>query len=89
MDQALKAWKRHVANARDLNGVAFANKPRTSTTDKWRYWRVELADQTKVTIVIGNKGAGKALLAANHEKLSDKKAADRWKAFWKSFLNNV
>jgi hypothetical protein len=37
MDQALKAWKKCVGHARDLNGVAFANKPRTSKTDKWRY----------------------------------------------------
>ncbi len=89
VDQALKAWKKYVGNVRNFNGVAFANKPRTSKTDKWRYWRVDLADQTKVTIVIGDKGAGKAHLAANHEKLPDKKAVDRWKAFWKNFLNMV
>ncbi len=89
MDQALKAWKKYVGNARDFNGIAFANEPRTSKTDKWRYWRVDLADQTKVTIVIGDKGAGKAYLAANHEKLPDKKAVDQWKAYWKDFLNNI
>ncbi|MGH7496379.1 MAG: hypothetical protein ACREOO_28850 [bacterium] len=87
MDQALKAWKKQVGNARDFNGMAFANKPRISKTDNWRYWRVDLAVQTKVTIVIGDKGPGKALLAVNHEKLLDKKAVDRWKAYWKDFLS--
>jgi hypothetical protein len=89
MDQALKAWKKCVSDARDFNGVAFANRSRTSKTDRWRYWRVDLADQTKVTIVIGDKGAGKAHLAVNHEKLPNKKAVDLWKAYWKISLNYV
>jgi hypothetical protein len=47
---------------------------------------VVLADQTKVTLVIGDKDAGKAQIAVNHEKLPDKKAEDQWKAFWRDFL---
>jgi hypothetical protein len=89
LDDALESWKKLVGEARDFNGVAFSGEPTTSQTDNWRYWHVPLADGSKVAAVIGNKGSGKALLAVNHEKLSDKDAVDRWKSFWKEFLQDL
>ena len=89
LDEALESWEKLVGEARDFNSVAFADEPSSSHTDKWRYWRVSLADGSKVTVVIGDKGADKALLAINHEKLSDKEAVDRWKSFWKDFLQGL
>jgi len=88
-DQALKAWQQLVGRRRAFGGVAFANAPSAKRTEKWRYWRVALADGSKVTIVIADKGAGKALLGVNHDKLSNAKAVRRWKAFWKDFLQEL
>ncbi|WP_349827209.1 hypothetical protein [Brevibacterium litoralis] len=42
-----------------LFGVPFAGEARTSSTEKWRYWRVDLADGSKVSVTIGAKAPGK------------------------------
>lgn len=85
-DDALAAWRRLVGKARDFDGVAFAGAPSTRKTEKWRYWRIGLADGSKVTIAIGDKAGGKALLGVNHDKLADAEAAARWKAYWRRRL---
>ncbi|MGH6891618.1 MAG: DUF4287 domain-containing protein [Dongiaceae bacterium] len=87
IDDALKVWQRHVGKRTDFNGVPFANEPKVSKTEKWRYWRVNLEDGSKLTVTIGSKPDGKTLLAINHDKLPDKRAGSRWKAYWKGFLN--
>ncbi len=89
MDDALKKWQKYVKSKKDLCGVKFSTKPNASKTDKWRYWRVDLADGTKITVIFGNKGSGKAHLAVNHEKLPNAKAVAHWKSYWKEFLKGL
>jgi hypothetical protein len=57
-------------------------------TRRWRYWRADLADGSRLAIVIGGKSGAtpKAGVAVNHEGIATKDAAERWKAFWKAFL---
>ncbi|MCJ8159278.1 DUF4287 domain-containing protein [Sphingomonas sp. LaA6.9] len=88
-DAAITAWRAAVAGMDAFDGVPFAGPPRESSTEKWRYWRVDLADGTKVTAMGSDKTPGKAGLAINHDKLADAEAVARWKAFWGPFVKGV
>ena len=89
IDGTLKVWQNHVKDLRDFGGVTFSNKPGISKTDKWRYWRVNLTDGSKITLVISQKTSDKIHLAINHEKLSDQKTVKHWKAYWKDFISGL
>ncbi|RJF86028.1 hypothetical protein [Sphingomonas cavernae] len=88
-DAAIAAWRAAVAGMDTFDGVPFAGPPRESSTEKWRYWRVDLADGTKVTAMGSDKAPGKAGLAVNHDKLADADAVARWKGYWGPFLKGV
>ncbi len=89
IDEALATWRGHVGNRREFAEAAIIGEPRISETGNWRYWRAELDDGSKLSIVIGAKPGGKAGLAVNHDKLADKMAADRWKAYWRTLLKEL
>src|SRR5690606_8285774 len=86
MDKALAGWKVYVKDIKEYNKVAFSSEPSVSQTEKWQFWRVNLADCSKVNVVICNKESGKAHFAINHEKIESKEEADNWRAWWKGFL---
>ena len=90
IDEALDRWLARLsagADARAFDGVPFAEEPSISRTEKWRYWRVRLADGSKVTVYISAKPGGEAsLLAVETGKLADNAAIGRWKAHWKAYL---
>ena len=96
MDAALDRWVAGLPEegaATGFDGVPFAGEPGISRTEKWRYWRVALADGTRVTVTISDKpgGAAKAggpaaLLAVTSSKLPTRDDSDRWKAFWRRYL---
>lgn len=93
LDEARERWQAAIAehlaeNDDTIDGIAFAEEPRLSDTDKWRYWRVALADGTKVDVTIGASGASsaKSSVAVQHEKLGQASDRDRWKPVWKSVL---
>lgn len=90
MDTALAAWIEKVGNAHEFDGVKIVGKPRTSESEKWRYWRVDLENGSKISVNIQTKPAGdKSSLAINHDKLQHAKDVEFWRAFWKSFLENA
>lgn len=90
MDEALGRWlallpARDVAPAFD--GVPFAEDPSVSRTEKWRYWRVRLADGSRVTVSVSAKSGGDgSLLTVESGKLAGRADIDRWKAYWKAYL---
>lgn len=86
MDDALAAWGQLVAKRTEFAGVEITGEPRISRTEKWRYWRADLADSSKLAIDIYDKPGGKAVLAINHEKIADAEAAAGWKTFWREFV---
>jgi len=86
MDDALAAWGQLVAQRTEFDGVEITGEPRISRTEKWRYWRADLADSSKLAIDISSKPGGKAVLAINHEKIADAEAAAGWKTFWREFV---
>ncbi len=86
MDIALAAWIEAVGGARDFDGVDVVGEPRITETDKWRYWKIDMADGSKVNVNIQTKSSGyKSTVAINHDKLSTAQDVERWRAFWKAF----
>jgi hypothetical protein len=90
MDEVLERWLALLAAAPEqdaFDGVPWAAEPAVSRTEKRRYWRVPLADGSKVTVTISDKPGGDgSILAATSDKLAGKEDAGRWKAYWKAFL---
>ncbi len=86
MDEWLDAWAHHAEGRVQFNGVAMVDEPRITRTDKWRYWRADLEDGTKIDVVIHQKTPDKAHLAVNHRQLPDQGAVAEWKAYWKEEL---
>lgn len=89
MDDALARWLAVVDGMTEF-GEAFAEtEPRQSRSEKWRYWRIDLEDGSKVSVTICDKTGGKAIVGVSHEKLADADAAERAKAFWKTLLTKM
>lgn len=87
LDEVLDRWLARLDTADGLDGVPFAAEPVVSRTEKWRYWRVQLADGSKVAANISAKAQrASCTLAIEHDKLTGKPEAERWKSFWKAYL---
>jgi hypothetical protein len=102
MDEVLDGWIERlpsVPGAAAFDGVEFTGPPSVSRTEKWRYWRVSLADGSRVTVTISEKPGGVAkaggpaaaggpasLLAVTSSKLPTREDGARWKAFWRAYL---
>ncbi len=87
MDESLARWTRHMAGRTNFAGVPLESSPALTRSDNWRYWRVELADGSRVTVNFSDKKAAKSLLQVNHAKLADVDAVEPWRAHWKALLN--
>ena len=86
MDAALARWQALVAGRAEFAGVPVAGEPRISSSDKWRYWRIDLADGGRVTVTFNDKPGGKAAVAVEQAKLADAAEGAAAKAFWKELL---
>jgi hypothetical protein len=86
MDTVLARWQAAMAGRKQLAGVAISDGPDVSRTDRWRYWRCSLANGTWVSVGIGDKDHGKAVLGIGHERLDSPQAVERWRAFWREQL---
>lgn len=86
MDTALADWCDKVGQPQNINGVKLSSVIRTSQAEKWRYWRCDLVDGSKVSVNIQTKPSSqKSLLAINHDKLATAAAVEKWRLFWKNF----
>lgn len=88
-DAAIARWLEVVEDRDEFGGVALEEEPSTSSTEKWRYWRVALADGTRVSVTISDKPGGKSTLAVQHSKLESAEDIDRWKRVWKEILGQL
>jgi len=86
MDDALAIWSAAVKNRKNFDGVSIDSPPTTTSTPKWRYWKIKLKDGTRINVNISEKPGGKALLNIQHENLADSEGIERWRTFWKSFV---
>ncbi|MGB0651769.1 MAG: hypothetical protein ACPGQL_01080 [Thermoplasmatota archaeon] len=86
MDDWLERWSDIMADLPAIDGVLLDEPPKTSSSEKWRYWRAALADGSRIAVTIGQKDTGKVTLAVGHTKLEDEEQVVRWKAYWKAHL---
>lgn len=86
LDQVFDIWLDAARNANEFNSIPLAGEPAISKSDKWRYWRVDLQDGSKVTVTVGPKSAEKSTLTLQNEKLKDQDAIEQWKTFWKNYM---
>lgn len=86
MDEVLQAWLELVESHTEFGGVPLEGEPTTSSTDRWRYWRVALADGSRVVISISNKRGGKSTVGLQHSKLKSAEAIQSWRPVWKELL---
>lgn len=89
MDNVLQAWLALVTDRDEFGGVPIDGPPTTSHTDRWRYWRVRLADGSRVVVNIRNKTPEKASLALEHSKLASAEAIETWRPVWKELLATI
>jgi hypothetical protein len=80
MDTVLTRWPAAMEGRKQLAGVAVTCGPDVSRTNQWRYWRCRLADGSHVSVGIGDRQGGKALLSVGHEGLDPLQAVERWRA---------
>ncbi len=86
MDDVLQKWVDAVQNADEFNSVKILLPAKISKTDKWRYWRCKLEDDSMISVNIQTKTDGhKSMLAINHDKLDAASAVEQWRNFWKEF----
>ena len=66
MDEALQRWLRLVGDRRTFNGSKLASEPRVTQTDRFRYWRANFADATKLTVIIWQMPNDRVSLGIQH-----------------------
>ena len=69
-DGALELLRHQADETLEFAGIPRDGQPRVSNTEKWRYWRINLADESKVSINIQDKPGGKSVVAINHDGLA-------------------
>lgn len=85
LDGALKGWIETLGDRTDFNGTQLVAEPAVSGSEKWRYWKAQFSDGSRVNVNITMKG-DKASVSADHAKLANPQALEGWKAFWRQFL---
>ena len=86
MDETLQAWLEIIDSRTEFGDVPIEGEPSTSSTDRWRYWRVALADGTRVVVNISEKPGGKSTVGLQHSKLDSSEAIQYWRPIWKGLL---
>lgn len=59
-----------------------------NATKKWRYWRTQLINGSKVVITCQSRTPGKVTFAVNHDGLADNVSRETMKAFWRQTLSD-
>lgn len=86
MDAAITAWIALVAGRTSFNGHDVMDEPTTSVTAKWRYWRCQLEDDSRVNVTVNETAPGRCRVAVQHGQLVSPEAAAECKAYWKTQL---
>lgn len=88
MDEVLHKWQGLVGEMREFNGSRVVGGARTSQTEKWRYWRCDFEDGSKLSVNIQQKPrVQKCIISVNHDKLKQADDVEKWRDFWKGFLS--
>lgn len=88
-DEALKKWLAAVDGLVEFGDALAESEPRQSRSEKWRYWKIDLDNGSKVQVTISDKPGGKSVIGIGHEKLADADTVEKSKAFWKGLLAEI
>lgn len=81
LDDVAAAWAEYAAERLPgLVGEPWAGEPRISETQKWRYWRCELANGAPVSVNMCAKGEEKSSIAFEMRKLNSADQSAEFKA---------
>lgn len=91
LDETIERWLTLVGDRTEFDGVDLDGEPRVSSTEKWRYWKANLADGSAVSVDVSRKKVAdgapeKCVLAVQHSKVGTREAGEHWRAFWKTLL---
>ena len=89
-DSALQAWTELVAGREEFGGIPVDGEASVTRSEKWRYWRVPLADGSRVAINFSDKAGGssgsKASVGLAHTKLDSAEAIAYWRPVGKELF---
>jgi hypothetical protein len=85
VDETLLWWLKKVQSRTDFNGVSIVSSS-TTETEKWRHYRVALADGSRMVVGVYAKTPTKASFSLQHSKLASSISAEAWRTYWKSFI---
>lgn len=94
MDQVRDAWDRFMTEQRREEMGLSAG--RLTDTDRWRYWRADVEDGTRLSINVTAKqgkpgtvgAADRSTLAVEHKGIETAEGRDAWKKAWKATLDD-
>lgn len=86
LDHTLEAWSAVMAEADEHRGKTLS-EPQVSSTEKWRYWRAEFDDGTKLLATIGWRSNGKPYAAVTHSAFASGDGLPEWKTHWRDLLS--
>lgn len=89
LDDAFTAWLALVNGRTAFNGISLIGEPSTSATAKWRYWRCQLEDDSRVEATVNESASGKSRVAVQHGRLKSPEAAAECRAYWKEELTKL
>lgn len=88
VDDVFNKWIKKFAAYPSFNKIKIVDAPVTSVTPKWKYWKIRLADKSKLNVNFAGKSDNKTLVQVNHENLSGSDQLEKWKAYWKKELSS-
>lgn len=59
---------------------------RRTETAKWRYWRADISDGSRLAVNLSAKNENRCVLAVEHKGIAAAKQRDTWKTLWKQTL---
>jgi hypothetical protein len=89
VDTVFEKWTNKYASVSSFNKMKISGEPSTSVTPKWRYWKIRLADKSRLNINFAQKSEDKTLVQINHENLADTDELEKWRVYWKKELSSL
>lgn len=89
MDETLNWWLSVVEGIDSFADVPLAETPEVTRSDKWRYWRVPLIDESRIVANITDRPSGKSRFTVTHEKLKTAEMREHSREYWQEFLDTA
>ena len=89
MDDVMARWIELIHTKTELNDVRITKPPTTSTAEKSRHWGCGLEDGTRVNADTYPKSPEKTIFTITHIRLESHEAAEKWRTYWKTIIEEV